>query len=129
MQRGVSPRKGARRIQLQDSTHFRPQSNERTLLCEDLVLAVITSANRDEHQFTEPNRIDLQRAPNFHVTLGEGIPTIVSACQWRGWRCRSLSMLLPREPELRLSQPRAALRWCRGMYVRGLEQLPMTLAG
>jgi hypothetical protein len=31
-------------------------------------------------------------------------------------------------PELRLSQPTEALRWRPGMFVRGLEQLPMAVA-
>jgi cytochrome P450 len=32
-----------------------------------LVLAAITSANRDERQFTKSNRLDITREPNKHL--------------------------------------------------------------
>jgi len=39
----------------------------------------------------------------------------------------ALTTLLRRLPKMRLSRPSEALRWRPGIFVRGLEQLPMAL--
>ena len=39
----------------------------------DRVFAVINAANRDEAQFAEPDRLDVARSPNRHLTFGQGI--------------------------------------------------------
>jgi hypothetical protein len=39
----------------------------------ELVLAVLASANRDEQQFEQADRLDLGREPNPHVAFGSGI--------------------------------------------------------
>jgi len=39
----------------------------------ELVLAVLASANRDEQQFKDPDRLDLARDPNRHLAFGYGV--------------------------------------------------------
>jgi cytochrome P450 len=95
----------------------------------ELVLAVIASANRDERQFADADRLDLTREPNHHLAFGQGIHYCLGAPLARMEAQIALTTLLRRLPELHLSRPRAALRWRPGMFVRGLEQLPMTLVG
>jgi cytochrome P450 len=38
----------------------------------DLILPIIASANRDEHQFQQPDRFEIQRSPNPHLSFGRG---------------------------------------------------------
>lgn len=95
----------------------------------ELVLAVIASANRDERQFTDPDRLDLLRQPNHHLAFGQGMHYCLGAPLARMEAQIALTTLLCRLPEMRLSQPAESLRWRPGMFVRGPEQLPMALVG
>jgi cytochrome P450 len=95
----------------------------------ELVLAVLASANRDERRFADPDRLDLMREPNHHLAFGQGMHYCLGAPLARMEAQIALTTLLRRLPELRLSQPTEALRWRPGMFVRGLEQLPMVLMG
>jgi cytochrome P450 len=95
----------------------------------ELVLAVIASANRDERQFADPDRLDLMREPNHHLAFGQGMHYCLGAPLARMEMQIALTTLLRRLPEMRLRQPVESLRWRRGLFVRGLEQLPMAFAG
>jgi cytochrome P450 PksS len=91
----------------------------------ELVLAAIASANRDERQFADPDRLDLLREPNHHLAFGQGIHYCLGAPLARMEAQIALTTLLRRLPDLRLSQPARSLRWRPGVFVRGLEQLPI----
>jgi cytochrome P450 len=95
----------------------------------ELVLAVIASANRDERKFADPDRLDLTREPNHHLAFGQGIHYCLGAPLARMEVQIALTTLLGRAPELRLSRPAESLQCRPGIFVRGLEQLPMALAG
>jgi len=93
-----------------------------------LVFAVIASANRDERQFPDPDRLDLTREPNRHLAFGLGIHFCLGAALARLEGQIAIQALLRRAPGLRLAVPAESLRWRRGLVLRGLEALPVTLA-
>jgi cytochrome P450 PksS len=95
----------------------------------DLVLAVLASANRDERQFANPDRVDLLRESNRHLAFGHGMHYCLGAPLARMEVQIALTQLLKRYPDLQLVQPDLVLPWQPGMFVRGLEHLPLTLAG
>jgi cytochrome P450 len=90
-----------------------------------LVLAVIGSANRDERQFTDPDKLDITRDPNKHLSFGLGNHFCLGASLARLEGQIAINTLLRRLPNLRLAVPRGALRWRRGLLLRGLESLPV----
>jgi cytochrome P450 len=92
-----------------------------------LVLAVLASANRDERQFPDPDRLDLAREPNRHLAFGLGVHFCLGAALARLEGQIAIQALLRRAPGLRLAVPVESLRWRRGLVLRGLEALPVTL--
>ena len=90
-----------------------------------LVFAVIASANRDDRQFADPDRLDLAREPNRHLAFGQGIHFCLGAPLARLEGQIAISTLLRRLPELRLAVPPGALRWRGGLVLRGLQKLPV----
>ena len=93
----------------------------------DQVLAVLASANRDERQFAQPGLLDLTRAPNRHLALGQGIHYCLGAPLARLEGQIAIVTLLRRAPDLRLTVPPDALRWRKGLFLRGLERLPLAV--
>jgi len=91
----------------------------------EMVLAVIASANRDERQFPHPNSLDITREPNKHLAFGLGTHFCLGAPLARLEGQIAISTLLRRAPELRLAASPDALRWRRGLLLRGLESLPV----
>jgi cytochrome P450 PksS len=94
----------------------------------DLVLAVIGSANHDERRFVDPERLDLGRSPNPHLAFGNGVHYCLGAPLARLEGQIAINTLVQRLPRLRLAVAPGALRWRRGVFLRGLERLPMATA-
>lgn len=94
----------------------------------ELVLAVLASANRDDRQFNDPDRLDLAREPNRHLAFGYGVHYCLGAPLARLEGQIAISTLLRRIPDLRLAKPVDALRWRRGLVLRGLESLPVAFS-
>jgi cytochrome P450 len=92
-----------------------------------IVLCALTSANRDERQFSEPDRLDLGREANRHLAFGIGPHFCVGAPLARLEGRIALTTLFRRFPNLALSTPAQSLRWRRGLLFRGLEELPIAL--
>ena len=91
------------------------------------VLAVLASANHDERQFAQPGLLDLNRAQNRHLAFGQGVHYCLGAPLARLEGQLAINTLLRRAPNLRLTVPAESLRWRRGMFLRGLERLPLAL--
>jgi len=89
------------------------------------VLAVIGSANRDEHHFENPDTLDITRESNRHLAFGKGIHHCLGAPLARMEGQIAINTLLHRFPNLRLAVAPESLRWRRGLFLRGLEKLPL----
>ncbi len=93
-----------------------------------LVYAVLSSANRDDRQFANPDAVDITREPNRHLAFGLGIHYCVGAPLARLEGQIAFDTLLRRVSSLRLAVGSDALRWRRGLVLRGLEALPVQLS-
>jgi cytochrome P450 len=92
----------------------------------ELVLAVLGSANRDERFFDEPDALDLGRDPNKHLAFGRGgVHHCLGAPLARMEGQIAITALLRRFPDLSLAAEAESLRWRRGLFLRGLEKLPL----
>ncbi len=95
-----------------------------TLEAGDRVYMVMAAANRDPAHFEEPDRLDLARADNRHLTFGLGRHFCLGAPLGRLEGQIALSKLLTRFPSLRLPDPYAP-EWMDNLTVRGLARLPL----
>jgi cytochrome P450 PksS len=95
----------------------------------EMVFAVIASANRDEHQFPNPDALDITREPNRHLSFGLGNHFCLGAPLARLEGQIAINTLLRRLPEMQLAIAPSKLRWRRGLVLRGLESLPVAVGG
>jgi cytochrome P450 PksS len=91
----------------------------------DQVLAVLGSANHDERQFSHPDMLDITREPNKHLAFGQGVHYCLGAPLARLEAQIALNTLLRRLPNLGLKGAPESLHWRKGLFIRGLEQLPL----
>lgn len=87
-----------------------------------LVYGAIASANRDERIFADPDRLDLGRKPNRHISFGDGPHFCAGAALARMEAQIAIPAFLRRFPDWR---PPAnwAPRWKAGLVLHGLEAL------
>ncbi|WP_103957292.1 cytochrome P450 [Nonomuraea solani] len=90
------------------------------------VALLFGSANRDEAVFEDPDRLDVGRADNPHISFGAGIHFCLGAPLARIELMESFGALLDRAATLELRQDPA---WKPGYVIRGLESLDLTVAG
>jgi cytochrome P450 len=92
-----------------------------------MVFAAIASANRDAGQFRNPDRLLLDREPNRHLSFGLGPHFCLGAPLARMEGQVAINALLRRAKEFRLTLPAKNLSWRRGLVLRGLKSLPLTV--
>jgi cytochrome P450 len=94
----------------------------------ELVLAVLGSANRDGRHFEDPDTLDLARNPNRHLAFGRGgVHHCLGAPLARMEGQIAISALLQRFPSLHLDVDPGSLHWRRGIFLRGLQRLPLAI--
>ncbi|HEV3309360.1 MAG TPA: cytochrome P450 [Chloroflexota bacterium] len=78
------------------------------------------SANRDPGRFPDPDRLDLTRSDNRHMSFGAGIHFCLGAPLARIELAASFGELMRRAPTLRLVREP---EWKSGYVIRGLKEL------
>ena len=92
----------------------------------DPVFMVVAAANRDPAQFLEPQRFDITRSPNKHLSFSTGSHSCLGA-ELARLECRQTLVYLSQR--LRLVELEDALpNWKESLTLRGLERLPLRLS-
>jgi cytochrome P450 len=94
-----------------------------TLQAGQQVSAALGAANRDPHQFPDPDRFDVTRTPNRHLGFGLGIHFCLGAALARTEARIGFTRLLERLPNLHLVDPTP--QWHSSSLLRGLKTLPV----
>jgi len=89
-----------------------------------VVVVVIGSADRDPSRFVDPDRFDIQRADNPHLSFGHGIHFCLGAPLARIEGQIAIGTLLARLPGIVLDEGPGPLRW-HGGFLRGPASLPV----
>ena len=89
------------------------------------LFAFMNSANRDPEAFDDPERFDIGREPNAHLTFGHGIHFCLGAPLARLEAQIAATRLAERLPHIRLSG--GDPEWHDSLILRGVKSLPVTL--
>ncbi|GAA2267655.1 cytochrome P450 [Kitasatospora cystarginea] len=112
---------GLRRAALEDV-----EVGGRTIKAGEGVVVVLSSANRDESVFSDPDRLDLTRAGNEHLAFGFGLHQCLGQLLARLQLQVLWSTLFTRVPTLRLAVPLTEVPFRTDMFVHGVHALPAT---
>jgi len=82
------------------------------------------AANRDPAAFSDPDRLDVRRSSNHHLSFGLGRHTCLGQSQARMELWGAFDVMLRRLPKLRLDET-APPAWRDSLFLRGLETLPV----
>ncbi|RIL06499.1 MAG: cytochrome P450 [Proteobacteria bacterium] len=113
-----SPVQATARVALADVAY-----GDATVPAGALVMTGIGAANRDPEAFADPDRLDLGRAENHHLSLGYGAHFCLGAPLARLEGEIAFGALLDRFPHLALASDTVKHR--ANFVLRGLESLPL----
>ncbi len=91
----------------------------------DRVMAMIVAANFDPVSHPQPERMDLERRPNRHISFGTGIHFCLGHQLARIEAICALKALFTRWPKLQLAVRPSEIHWRRRPGIRMIEKLPV----
>lgn len=97
----------------------------RLLKAGDRVFGFANAANRDPRAFTDPQRLDIARTPNRHVTFGFGAHFCMGAPLARLEAKRCIGRLVQRFA--RIERAAGPPDWIDALAMRGVSTLPVQL--
>ena len=98
----------------------------RTIREGERVFAFMNSANRDPEAFDDPERFDITRPANPHITFGHGIHFCLGAPLARLESRIAAVRLAERLPDIRLAD-HGEPEWHDSLVLRGVKHLPVAL--
>jgi len=93
----------------------------RRLRPKQLLILLLGAANRDPEQFPDPDRFDLTRRPNHHLSFGMGAHGCVGRWMARFGLSIAIEAILQRQTRLRLAPEK--LQWCPPAMRRTVSSL------
>ena len=88
------------------------------------VMSYVSSANRDERHFPDPDRFDIYRNTDGHLSFAIGPHYCPGARIGRRMATIALTAVLERMPNIRRLEPET--HWLPSLWVRGAKSLPVT---
>jgi cytochrome P450 PksS len=92
----------------------------------DKIMAMLGAANMDPAANEHPERLDLQRTPNRHLSFGTGIHFCLGHQLARIEGKCALQALFTRWPNLELAAAQSDIRWRQRPGLRAIARLPVT---
>jgi cytochrome P450 PksS len=92
----------------------------------DRIMAMLAAANMDPETNPHPEKLDLARKPNRHLSFGTGIHFCLGHQLARIEGKCALEALFKRWPRLELAVPPDSIRWRQRPGLRAIERLPVT---
>jgi cytochrome P450 len=96
------------------------------IAADQQIVCVLGAANRDPAQFADPDRFDVHRRPNPHLSFGYGAHFCIGAALARMEAQIAFTTLSRRLRDLHLASDTP--RWRPAFGVRSLETLPVTFS-
>lgn len=96
-----------------------------TIRAGDRIMAMVAAANMDPSANASPERLDLERRPNRHLSFGTGIHFCLGHQLARIEGKCALEALLTRWPKLALAVPEDQITWRERPGIRALAHLPV----
>jgi cytochrome P450 len=93
----------------------------------DSIVAWLGAANADPARFPNPEKLDLSRSPNPHLSFGSGIHFCLGAQLARVEAQVGFERLFTRYPRLAFAVDGSELKYSGNMLLRGLVALPVRL--
>jgi len=92
-----------------------------------LVLPILSSANRDENEFIKPDLFDVTRDSRKHLAFGRGVHVCLGAPLARIEGQEIVKQILSDFPNMKLNASPSELIWRKDVALRGLTSLPVLL--
>lgn len=94
----------------------------KTIAKGDTVIVALAAANRDPSRFTDPERFDIRRKDNNHITFGFGAHYCLGNALARLEATEMFTALLDRAPGMQLA---GEAQWTDHQFFRSLKTLPV----